>query len=94
MENSLFFVLYATNRKGHGFSFSEDIEGIQTDKTPKINTFQTMRKEVSDIKKDLSTATKNEFADGYSYNSSNNYEFIIYFFLISFNFIFRLSAIF
>ena len=29
------------------FSHAEDIGGIQTDETPKINTFQTMRKEVS-----------------------------------------------
>ena len=29
------------------FSHGEDTGGIQTDKTPKINTFQTMRKEVS-----------------------------------------------
>ena len=31
------------------FSHGEDTGGIQTDKTPKINTFQTMRKEVSDM---------------------------------------------
>ena len=29
------------------FSHAEDIGGIQTDETPKINTFQTKRKEVS-----------------------------------------------
>lgn len=29
------------------FSHTEDIRGMQMDKTPKINTFQTMRKEVS-----------------------------------------------
>lgn len=29
------------------FSHAEDIGGIQTEETPKINTFQTMRKEVS-----------------------------------------------
>ena len=31
------------------FSHVEDIRGIQTEETPKINTFQTMRKEVSDM---------------------------------------------
>lgn len=31
------------------FSHAEDIGGIQTEETPKINTFQTMRKEVSGI---------------------------------------------
>ena len=29
------------------FSHVENIRGIRTDETPKINTFQTMRKEVS-----------------------------------------------
>ena len=34
--------------KGAGmFSHVEDIGRIQTEETPKINTFQTMRKEVS-----------------------------------------------
>ena len=31
------------------FSHAEDMGGIQTEGTPKINTFQTMRKEVSDM---------------------------------------------